>query len=356
MNFLELLDGAEYVAQQGDPPIAGLDYDSRRVKPGWCFVAMRGETTDGNQHIDAALQAGAVAIVSDSLPPRPDVAWAQVHTRTPCSGALKRQLLWPSCRAALHHRNHRHQRQDHDEFSVECHAARGRPQDRAGGYGGISHRGRGFPAPHTTPEALELNQFFARAVAAGCTEAVMEVSSHALEQQRTYGIPFDVAVFTNLTRDHLDYHGTMEKYFASKTILFRGSGTEPPRAAVINIEDEYGQRLIKLCKKQQELITYGVNSGDFHAKDVSIEANGTRFTLVAPSGEYPIWSPLLGRVNVFNLLAARPRPMLAMSSRVRSPKPLMSWTGSQDVSSESTWASPSPSSWTTPTPTTRWAT
>ena len=69
MNFLELLDGAEYVAQQGDPPIAGLDYDSRRVKPGWCFVAMRGETTDGNQYIDAALQAGAVAIVSDSLPP-----------------------------------------------------------------------------------------------------------------------------------------------------------------------------------------------------------------------------------------------------------------------------------------------
>ena len=74
MNFLELLDGAEYLAQQGNPPIAGLDYDSRRVKPGWCFVAMRGETTDGNRYIDAALQAGAVAVVSDSLPPRPGVA------------------------------------------------------------------------------------------------------------------------------------------------------------------------------------------------------------------------------------------------------------------------------------------
>ena len=78
MNFLQLLDGAEYVAQQGDPDIAGLDYDSRRVKPGWCFVAMRGETSDGNRYIDAALQAGAVAVVSDSLPPRPEVAWAQV--------------------------------------------------------------------------------------------------------------------------------------------------------------------------------------------------------------------------------------------------------------------------------------
>ncbi len=161
-----------------------------------------------------------------------------------------------------------------------------------------------FPAPHTTPEALELNQFFARAVAAGCTEAVMEVSSHALEQQRTYGIPFDVAIFTNLTRDHLDYHGNMEDYFASKTILFKGLGTEPPRAAVINVDDEYGQRLIKLCQKQQELITYGLNSGHFHAKDLSIQANGTRFNLVTPTGECPIWSPLLGRVNVYNLLAA----------------------------------------------------
>src|SRR5271165_3678941 len=78
MNFLQLLDGAEYLAQQGDPSITGLDYDSRRMKPGWCFVAMRGQTTDGNRYIDAALRAGAAAVVSDTLPPRPGVAWAQV--------------------------------------------------------------------------------------------------------------------------------------------------------------------------------------------------------------------------------------------------------------------------------------
>jgi UDP-N-acetylmuramoyl-L-alanyl-D-glutamate--2,6-diaminopimelate ligase len=132
----------------------------------------------------------------------------------------------------------------------------------------------------------------------------MEVSSHALQQQRVYGVPFDVAIFTNLTRDHLDYHGTMEEYFASKAILFQGSGTEPPRAAVINIEDDYGKRLIKLCKKQQEVITYGVDSGDFHAKDLNIASTGTRFQMVTPSGELPIWSPLLGRVNVFNLISA----------------------------------------------------
>jgi UDP-N-acetylmuramoyl-L-alanyl-D-glutamate--2,6-diaminopimelate ligase len=304
MNFLELLDGAEYVAQQGNPPIAGLDYDSRRVKPGWCFVAMRGETTDGNQHIDAALKTGAVAIVSDSLPPRADVSWAQVlHGRRALARLSVNFYGRPAERLFISGITGTNGKTT-TSFLLNAMLQRGGRKTALVGTVEYRIEQEIYPAPHTTPEALELNQFFARAVAAGCTEAVMEVSSHALEQQRTYGIPFDVAVFTNLTRDHLDYHGTMENYFASKTILFQGSGTEPPRAAVINLDDEYGQRLIKLCKKQAELITYGMSSGDFHAKDVSIEANGTRFTLVTPTGEYPIWSPLLGRVNVYNLLAA----------------------------------------------------
>jgi UDP-N-acetylmuramoyl-L-alanyl-D-glutamate--2,6-diaminopimelate ligase len=132
----------------------------------------------------------------------------------------------------------------------------------------------------------------------------MEVSSHALEQQRVYGVPYDVAVFTNLTRDHLDYHATMEKYFESKAMLFQGSGTEPPRAAVVNTDDEYGKRVVKLCSRSTEVFTYGMNAGDFHSEEVGIESNGTKFTLVTPTGKYPIWSPLLGRVNVYNLLAA----------------------------------------------------
>src|SRR5499425_1341498 len=103
---------------------------------------------------------------------------------------------------------------------------------------------RVLPAPHTTPESLELNRLFSIAVDSGTTEVVMEVSSHALAQERTYGIPFDVAVFTNLTRDHLDYHHTMEEYFASKRILFEGCGTDPPRVAVLNMDDEYGRLLV----------------------------------------------------------------------------------------------------------------
>jgi UDP-N-acetylmuramoyl-L-alanyl-D-glutamate--2,6-diaminopimelate ligase len=304
MNFLELLDGAECLAQQGNPRIAGLDYDSRRVKPGWCFVAMHGETTDGNRYIDAALHAGAVAVVSDVLPPRPNVAWAQViHGRRALARLSANFYGRPAERLAITGITGTNGKTTTSFLLQAMFRAGGR---KAVLLGTVEYRigDELLPAPHTTPEALELNQLFARAVGADCTEVAMEVSSHALEQQRIYGVPFDVAVFTNLTRDHLDYHRTMEEYFASKTILFQGCGTEPPRVAVINLEDEYGQRLLKLCRKQTELITYGIDRGDLHAKNLSIENSGVKFTMITPQGEIPIWSPLLGRVNVYNLLAA----------------------------------------------------
>jgi UDP-N-acetylmuramoyl-L-alanyl-D-glutamate--2,6-diaminopimelate ligase len=133
----------------------------------------------------------------------------------------------------------------------------------------------------------------------------MEASSHALEQQRVFGIPFDVAVFTNLTRDHLDYHGTMEEYFRAKQVLFEGCGTEPPRAAVINIDDESGRQLLALSRKKSSLVlSYGLASGDFHAEAIEITGGGTRFQMITPAGEIAIWSPLIGTVNVYNILAA----------------------------------------------------
>jgi UDP-N-acetylmuramoyl-L-alanyl-D-glutamate--2,6-diaminopimelate ligase len=304
MNFLELLDGAEYVAQQGDPRIEGLDYDSRRVQAGWCFIAIRGETTDGNRYVDAALQAGAVAVVSDSLPPRGDIPWAQVsHGRRALARLSANFYGRPAERLSISGITGTNGKTTTSFILTAMLRAAGRDTALVGT---VEYRinEQVYPAPHTTPEGLELNQFFARALDAGCTEAVMEVSSHALEQQRVYGVPYDVAIFTNLTRDHLDYHGTMDAYFASKAVLFKGSGTEQPRAAVINIEDDYGRKLIKICKKQRELITYGIESGDFHTRSLRIETNGTRFDLVTPTGEVAIWSPLLGRVNVYNLIAA----------------------------------------------------
>jgi UDP-N-acetylmuramoyl-L-alanyl-D-glutamate--2,6-diaminopimelate ligase len=165
--------------------------------------------------------------------------------------------------------------------------------------------GKVLPAPHTTPESLELNRLLADALAQGVTEAVMEVSSHALEQQRVFGIPFDVAVFTNLSQDHLDYHGTMEDYFHAKRALFEGCGTDPPRAAILNIDDEHGRQLEKLCRKKSSAVfSYGMTSGDFYAESVDITPRGTRFQMVSPGGKIPLWTSMIGNVNVYNVLAA----------------------------------------------------
>src|SRR5579871_31551 len=304
MTFLELLYGAETLSQQGNPDVAGLDYDSRRLKPGWCFVAMKGESTDGNRYIDAALQAGAVAIVSDSLPPRNGIPWAQVqHGRRALARLSANFYGRPAEKLAITGITGTNGKTT-TSFLLQAMLRGGSRKSALVGTVEYRIEDERFPAPHTTPEALELHQFLARAVDAGCTEAVMEVSSHALEQQRVFGVPFDVALFTNLTRDHLDYHGTMEEYFASKAILFQGSGTEPPRVAVINVEDEYGKRLVKLCERRQEVITYGIDSGDFHARNLLLQDRGTRFDLVTAGAEYPIWTPLLGRVNVYNVIAA----------------------------------------------------
>jgi UDP-N-acetylmuramoyl-L-alanyl-D-glutamate--2,6-diaminopimelate ligase len=137
----------------------------------------------------------------------------------------------------------------------------------------------------------------------GATEAVMEMSSHALEQERVWGLPVDVAVFTNLTQDHLDYHGTMEKYFAAKVRLFEGVGARPPRAAVINADDAYGAQLVAAAARS-EVMRYGVERGEYRAEDVSLRAGETRFLFKTPNGDAHLRSLLTGRVNVYNLLAA----------------------------------------------------
>ncbi len=307
MTFQQLLQGAEVLSQSGNPGVAGVEYDSRRVRPGTVFVAMKGETSDGNRFIDRAIAAGAVAIVTDSAAeaPRAGVAWAQVvHGRRALARLSANFYKRPAERIA----------------SVGITGTNGKSTTaflvesilRAAGrktalVGTIEYHvaGKILPAPHTTPEALELNRLLAEGLSVGVTDAVMEVSSHALEQQRVFGIPFDVAVFTNLTRDHLDYHATMENYFRAKGILFEGCGTEPPRAAVVNIDDEYGRQLLKICKKKSaEVLSYGLTAGDFHAESVEITPRGTRFQTVTPSGTIAMWSPLIGRVNVYNALAA----------------------------------------------------
>jgi UDP-N-acetylmuramoyl-L-alanyl-D-glutamate--2,6-diaminopimelate ligase len=306
MRFSDLLFGAEVLSLSGEAEISGLQYDSRKVRVGDCFVAMRGETTDGNRYIDAAIKSGAVAIISDSQAekPRSGVAWAQVaHGRRALAVASANLLGRPAERLGIVGVTGTNGKTT-TTFLVE---AMLREAGRTAALlGTIEYRigANLVPAPHTTPESLELNEFFAQALKAGATDAVMEVSSHALEQERVYAIPFDVAVFSNLTRDHLDYHKDMESYFACKAKLFRGVGTQPPRVAILNKDDECGRRLIDAKRPGSQTYTYGLTSGDFHATKTEIMLKGTRFDVVTPDGIIEIFSPLVGRVNVYNILAA----------------------------------------------------
>ncbi len=307
MKFEQLLDGAEVLSIRGNPDITGLDYDSRRVQPGWCFVALRGETTDGNRYMDSAMAAGASAIVSDSAGPasRHNVAWAQVpHGRRALARLSANFYRRPGERLAISGVTGTNGKTTTTFLIESILAAAGR---KTALLGTVEYHvaGRILPAPHTTPEALEINQLLAEGLREGATEAVMEASSHALSQQRVFGLPFDVAAFTNLTRDHLDYHKTMEEYFRAKRVLFEGCGTEPPRVAVINVDDEYGRQLAKFSKgRSAEVLTYGLQNSEFRAEKMEIGRKGTRFDLVGTGGKIPLWTALTGRINVYNILAA----------------------------------------------------
>lgn len=307
MNFSHLLDGAEVLSQQGNAEVRGLDYDSRRVGDGWAFVAMRGESTDGNKYIDQAIARGAVAVVTDSEsePVREGVAWAVVaHGRRALARLSANFYKRPAERLRVTGVTGTNGKTTTVFIAEAVLQSDGRKNALVGT---VEYHlpGRILPAPHTTPESLDLNRLFAEAIGVGATEAVMEVSSHALDQQRVYGVPFDVAVFTNLTRDHLDYHVDMDRYFAAKRVLFEGCGTDAPRVAVLNADDEFGASLAKFCKRKgSQVLTYGLEHGDFHCEKLEMTQAGNRFDLVTPSGKVPIFSPLIGRVNVYNVLAA----------------------------------------------------
>jgi UDP-N-acetylmuramoyl-L-alanyl-D-glutamate--2,6-diaminopimelate ligase len=307
MTFQQVLDGAEVLAQSGDPGVSSVEYDSRRVKPGSVFVAMRGESSDGNRFIDQAIQAGAVAVVTDSAAekPRVGVAWAVVpHGRRALARVSANFYKKPAERIAVTGITGTNGKST-TAFLVEAIlTAAGR---KSALIGTIEYHvaGKVLPAPHTTPEALDLNRILNEALGNGATEAVMEVSSHALAQERVFGVPFDVAVFTNLTRDHLDYHKTMEEYFAAKRVLFEGCGTDAPRVVVTNVDDESGAKLAEFSRRRSSLLLkYGWQRGDLHAEKVEITTRGTRFDLITPAGKITVFSALIGRVNVYNILAA----------------------------------------------------
>ena len=312
MNWETVSAGVTAIERSGGSiEIGGVEYDSRRVGRGDVFVAMRGEATDGNRYIDAALAQGAVAVVTNSRE-----AYERLRReRSGVAAALVergRRALAEISAAAM----------GHPERRLALSAVTGTNGKTTTAFllesmlrsvgrtcvliGTIeTHVGNEVRvSEHTTPESRDVLEVFADGVRAGATEAVMEMSSHALEQERVWGLPVDVAMFTNLTQDHLDYHGTMERYFEAKARLFEGVGAPPPRVAVINIDDEAGERLLG-CAMGSQVVTYGLEGkGDFRAEAVRMRAGETRFRMATPVGVVDVLSPLTGRVNVFNLLAA----------------------------------------------------
>lgn len=304
----DLLPDSEIITARGslDRPISGLVMDSRRVVPGQVFFALPGLRADGAHYVDEAVTRGAVAVITAHIP-----------TTTP-SKVTYAQVADP--RVALARMAQRYYKFPDRELEVVgvtgtngkttvTHLIKHLLEDnrRVGLLGTINYDlgARTVPSFKTTPESLDTFGMLAQMRDAGCREAVMEVSSHGIDQKRVLGMQFGAVVFTNLTRDHLDYHRSMEEYFEVKTRLFTGATGVRPKVAVVNLDDRWGAALVERIPEGVRTVTYGENpAAQVRAEEVSLQFRSSRFRLIWPDGSLIIESPLIGRFNVGNLLAA----------------------------------------------------
>jgi UDP-N-acetylmuramoyl-L-alanyl-D-glutamate--2,6-diaminopimelate ligase len=314
MNWNELAAEVTAVGAGGnsDEPVTGVEYDSRKVKPGAVFVAMKGGSTDGNRYIDKAVAGGAQGIITDSSNTFDHLLVYQAGTPVLEVEHGRRALAEAS--AAFF---------SHPERELACTGITGTNGKTTTAFlteallnaagrttvliGTIEYHVAGVvrPSVHTTPESRDLFELMAEGAARGATELVTEVSSHGLDQGRAMGLNFDVAVFTNLTRDHLDYHETMEKYFSAKRLLFDGTVYPAPRVAVVNAMDDRAEELAASTSKVgAEVRTYGIGVGDWRAAGYTLTPGGAEIELETPAGSARVTSKLAGEVNILNLLAA----------------------------------------------------
>jgi UDP-N-acetylmuramoyl-L-alanyl-D-glutamate--2,6-diaminopimelate ligase len=287
-----------------DVPVAGLDYDSRRIEPGWVFFAFPGERADGRAFAGAALERGAVAVVSPAPPPQGFRGpWLEVaHGRAALALAARRFYAAPDEALRLTGVTGTNGKTT-TVYAIDA-------MLRAAGLvtgmlGTIEYRlaGRCWPAVNTTPESLDLLRLLAGLREAGGSDCSLEVSSHALALKRVHGLRFHTAVFTNLTCDHLDFHGTMEAYFDAKCLLFAGAGAAPPAFAVLNADDPVSGRIP--LDSSTVRYRYAIEApAEFRALRIESGFDGLRFEIEGPGGAVRVDSPLAGRINVYNLLAA----------------------------------------------------
>jgi UDP-N-acetylmuramyl-tripeptide synthetase len=287
-----------------------VTHDSRQAQEGVIFVAIKGHTLDGHRFVEDVMRRGAVGVISESdPPPNFEGAWLKVNDA--------REALAKA--AAVINGDPSHQldlvgitgTNGKTTTTYLCfalaHAAGLRPAMLTT----VEYRiaDRSVPAVRTTPEASDTNRFLREAVESGCSMAAMEASSQAIDLHRCDWLRFKVAVFTNLTRDHLDYHHTMENYFDAKKKLFDGRLGEPPASCVVNLDDEWGTRLAsELGESGQRVISYSQaneSAADLRASQIDVSLiRGTSFLLTTPHGERRVTSPLVGRPHVYNMLAA----------------------------------------------------
>jgi UDP-N-acetylmuramyl-tripeptide synthetase len=293
----------------GDESAEVLDvtHDSRQAREGALFVAVRGANLDAHRFVEQVMKGGALGVLSELERPIDfKGAWLEVKD-------IRRAMAQSAATV------HRHPSRELQLVGITgtngkttCAYLIASIPEAAGELvamtGTVEYRiGRErFKAERTTPEATDMQRLLRRAVEAGCRVAVMESSSQAIDFHRCDALYTSVAVFTNLTRDHLDYHKTMEAYWGCKLRLFDGSLGEPPRASVINVDDERGLELAReLEERGQRVVRYALNSdADVTARSVEHALEGMSFELITPAGTRSLHSPLVGRPHIYNILAS----------------------------------------------------
>jgi len=306
MKLRELLKGCSTSAIAGDlgTEILGLAYDSRQVRPGDVFFALRGTRMDGNQFVPRAIAKGAAAVVSASAAmPSLAMPWIQVDDERAALAVIAGNFYsHPTKQLHLIGITGTNGKTTTTYLVESILKTADMP---AAAFGTIEYRGPGFsfPAERTTAEAPELEKLFRQVVDAGWKCAVMEVSSHAIAMKRVQALQFEIAVFTNLSRDHLDFHGDMESYFQTKKQLFEGLNGVRPRVMVLNGDDPRYEELRSIDPSR--VLTYGMQvAADVCPLRHRFGWKGTEALYKTPSGELEVRTSLMGKPNLLNIGAA----------------------------------------------------
>jgi len=298
MLVSELIRGLPIERSGDDVDIQGVSFDSRRVERGDLFAAFVGERFDARKFVPDAISKGAIAVLAPTPSPAEHTGpWLVAAEPRAVVGALASRVYGhPDREMLMAGVTGTNGKSTIIELISSILQSAGKPCGRIGtlGYRFIDS----LPAPRTTPEAPDLFRMLREMRDRGAAAVAMEVSSHAIAQGRVDGLSLDVALFTNLTRDHLDFHGDLEEYFRTKTRIF--DSLKDGARGVVHIGDPYGARL---AAENEELLTYGVG-GDVYAYDATVGLDGIRAKIVTPRGDVEIESPLVGAYNLENIVAA----------------------------------------------------